>query len=281
MLLLLLSACGTDTLSQSWQLDRLRVLGARAIPAEPQPGEQTTFESLVYVPSGTELEGVLWFACLPESATDFGCTLDESLLDSGEPDIEALYEAGFIGYEPYFSPSWLAPEDALDGLDEVAAKEGVSALVNITAMPVGAEDDADFELAYKRVPVSLADTPNHNPEITGLLIDGELWDGGLLVSTAGAVHTLEPVLADDAIEEYQYTADDGTTETRTEEPYFTWYTEAGTFDQSFSLYPFSSIEWAAPALSSGEQTTALLLVVMRDRRGGMAWADLTIQISGE
>ena len=73
-LLLLGTGCSLESLSQSWELDRLRVLGVRAIPAEPQPGQETVFESLVYIPEGTELETTIWFACLPENGSEFGCT---------------------------------------------------------------------------------------------------------------------------------------------------------------------------------------------------------------
>ena len=59
-----------------WQLDRLRVLATQATPAEAAPGETVAFESLVYQPDGESLEGVVWFGCLNESATSFGCTID-------------------------------------------------------------------------------------------------------------------------------------------------------------------------------------------------------------
>ena len=63
---LALAGCGANGLAQAWQLDRVRILGVRATPAEPRPGDRVTFESLVYTPAETQLGGVLWFACLPE-----------------------------------------------------------------------------------------------------------------------------------------------------------------------------------------------------------------------
>jgi hypothetical protein len=274
-LTLLLAACSPPQLAASWQLDRLRILAVQATPAEPQPGDTVSFRSLVYQPAELELEGVLWFACLPESADEFGCAVDSTLLDDLDPknpDMGALFEAGFIGYEPFLAPTWTAPADALDGLDDIDAQEGVSALVNLTALPKDAEDDSDFELAYKRLPISLAQTPNSNPTITELLVDGAALTDGTLTTTAGTTHAIDPILSDDTVETYTYTGSDGTQEERTEEPYFTWYTEGGLFDQTFSLYPYSDVEWTAP---EGPFEGAVV-VVMRDRRGGMAWSSLNV-----
>ncbi|MFT4977643.1 MAG: hypothetical protein ACI8S6_003550 [Myxococcota bacterium] len=271
----LLAGCLSLDLAESWQLDRLRILAVQAEPAEPQPGELVSFQSLVYLPPDLTLEGVVWFACLPEGADEFGCSLDESVLDSldpEDPDLEALAEAGFIGFEPFLPPTWVAPADALEGLDDIAAQEGVSALINLSALPADAEDDGDVELAYKRLPISQALTPNHNPAVTSLLVDGEPLSDGVLVTSQSSTHALEPVLSVESIEVYTYTAIDGAQEERTEEPYFTWYTEGGTFDQTFSLHPYSDVEWTAPA----EPFEGTVVVTVRDRRGGMAWASLRV-----
>ena len=267
--------------SESWQLDRLRILAVRAVPAEPRPGETTAFESLLYVPDGLTLQGTVWFACLPESADDFGCELDSDIdLSSADPvdiDFEELLAAGFIGFDPLFPPTWTPPLDALGDLSEAEAEEGLSAVVNITALPEEVEDEGDLELAYKRVPVSLAATPNHNPEIDGVLVDGALVTDEVVLTTVGAVHTLEPILSEGSIEDYTYTTSSGAVEDRVEEPYVSWYTESGTFDQTFALHPTLDVEWTAP----GEPTESLLLVVARDRRGGMAWARLTVRVEAE
>jgi hypothetical protein len=296
-----LSACGATNLAQGWQLDRVRILGVRATPAEPRPGERVTFESLVYTPAGTELGGVLWFACLPDSADDFGCELDPSVaelfgedLESLTPDEQAaLYqqavEAGFVGFEPLLPPSWTAPADALDGLDATAQLEGVSAIVNLTALPEDADaEDADVEVAYKRLPISLAETPNHNPDVVGFEVyanpvfrDGTFVRGtavsvesGGFTAERGVEYQLVPLFADDAIETYRFTLDDGTVEERTEEPFYTWYTEGGSFLQEFSLHPYSSTTWTAPDAAF----EGVVVAVARDRRGGMGWSSLQVTV---
>jgi hypothetical protein len=296
-----LGGCGSTGLAQSWQLDRIRILGVRATPAEPQPGDRVAFESLVYAPADTPLGGVLWFACLPESADDFGCELDPSIASLFSEDLEDLsaeeqaelyaqaVEAGFVGFEPLLPPSWVAPLDALDGLDEAAQVEGVSAIVNLTAFPEADDPDGELtEIAYKRLPISIADTPNQNPDLLGFEIykdpvykDGTFVRGTLVEHTGtafeaerGTEYQLVPVLADDAIETYTYTDDDGQSEDRTEQPFVTWYTEGGSFLQDFSLHPHTSTAWTAPS-SSFE---GVVVAVLRDRRGGMGWSSLQVVV---
>ena len=281
----LLAGCTVDELSQSYQLDRLRVLAVRATPAEPRPGETITLDAYTYDPEGRDL-GILWFGCLPDSADEFGCQVDpsvlESLLDTDLSDltkeeIAALYEklvaAGVIGLEPIFPATWTVPPDALEGLDETAALEGVSATVTLQALPLVEDiDPADAELAYKRVPISLAKTPNQNPEILGLAFDGSiLQDGGRVEVGHSAEYSIEPAVPDEAIEDYTFVDTEGVPETRTEEPYFTYYAEGGAFDQPFSLWPSSIAYWTAPE-EPGEYE---IRCVMRDRRGGMGWARMT------
>jgi hypothetical protein len=285
------TGCGDTGLAQSWQLDRLRVLGVQAEPAEPRPGDVVRFTSLVYVPKGTSLAGTVWFACLPSGSDEFGCEVDTSVLEALQGDLSDLtpeeqaelyqqaVEAGFVGFEPLLPPIWIAPDDALDGLTEAEQEEGLSAIINITALPEGEDvDETDLELAYKRVPVSLATTPNHNPAIDSL--DVEL--GGALVAShaapfvakRGETYTLRPTLAVDSLETYTFINNEGETEEREEQPYFTWYTEGGSFDQDFSLYPHVDVDWTAP----DKPFSGVIVTVVRDRRGGMAWASLHAQV---
>ena len=284
-----LVACGAESLSQSWQLDRLRILAVRAEPAEPRPGETVLFESLVYMPFGQELAGTVWFACLPDGADDFGCQIDPSIMESFSGDLEDLspeeqlellkqaQEAGLIGFEPGFSPRWTAPADALDGLSEQQQLEGVSAIVNISALPEGAKSESEVELAYKRLPISLASTPNQNPVVRRVLLqtlkgeEVEVVDGSFVVEP-GTTYELTPLLDDSSVEDYVFVNSEGQEEQRTEEPYFTWYTEMGEFDQPFSLHPYLSVQWTAP----DKAFSGLVVAVVRDRRGGMGWASIRV-----
>ena len=289
-MILLLLGCDNpiDDLAQSWQIDRLRVLAVAAEPAEPRPGDTVTFPSLVVSPVA-EVAMVTWFACLSEAADDFGCEIDAdalSALDGVDPSTMTeeelaarsaeLVAAGLIGVEPYLPPVWQVPTDALDGLDEDAKLEGLSAFVSVSAIPAGdGVTEADVELAYKRVVVSEAVTPNHNPGVVGFEVDGAAVDPGERVAASrGQTLSIRLVLAADALESYQFQLDDGTVDDRVEEPYFAWYTQDGSFDQENTLYPDDGVEWTAPD-AAGELS---LWAVVRDRRGGMGWAELPLRV---
>ncbi len=282
MLLFSAAACTTVELSQSWQIDRLRVLAVAAEPAEPRPGDNVTFRSLVVSPD-VPVAATIWFACLLAEG-DYGCDVDPALLDglSSAEDLdpaglEALTEAGLIGAEPYWPPTWTVPTDALDELTEAERIEGLTAMVNLTAIPEGdAVDEADLELAYKRVPVSEAATPNHNPELLGIQVDGrDIADGTTVTVDVGQPYTLTVQLADGAVESYTFIDDAGAVETRDEEPYFSWYLQEGSFDQTYDLYPSLEATWYAPETPASDEGT--IWVVARDRRGGMGWSSLSVR----
>ncbi len=289
MIALLLAACSTEELSPSWLIDRTRILAAAAEPAEPRPGEEVTFSSLVVHPE-LPIGAVTWFGCLYDEADEFGCALDEELMGRLEgalsggtttgTDWEALYEelqdAGLLGVEPFLPPTLTAPEDLLDGLDEQERLEGRYYLLTLTAFPV--EDDGtpvedDVEVATKRLVVSEAITPNHNPVLTGILVDGVPAEPGKPVPVAaGAEHALAVQLADDAVEDYVYVNSEGVEEQRTEEPYFNFYVTAGDFPAaSYVLWPDTEVTWTAPE-SLPEGVDLVAWAVVRDRRGGMGWA---------
>ena len=277
MNLFLLFACAQDELTQNWQLDRTRILGAQVEPPEAKPGDIVQFRSLVFSPES--IESVVWFACLPESATSFGCTIDPSLLEGiqegAEPDITALVEAGFAGAEPAFPATWLVPEDALDGLTDAQKNDGLSAFVTVSAIPENATEDSDFEVAYKRFPISTSETPNQNPTIDNISIDSIPYSSQeVFIATAGETYILTPNFDEAHVETYSFLNREGVFEDRVEEPYFSWFTEGGAFDQPISLYPNSYVEWTAPP----SPYSGRIITVMRDRRGGMAWSWIQVEV---
>lgn len=175
-----------------------------------------------------------------------------------------------MGVEPYLAPTFTVPEDILDGLTEDERNEGLSLFVQVTAIPQDSQGEDDIELGLKRVPVSDAATPNHNPAIDHLLIDGVEVDAGVTVEVTGnQTYAFEPILSDDSIEPYQYLTLDGGWEERVEEPYFSIYIEQGSVDAVNTLYPYSDFEWTAPLDPSDPAMT--LWIVVQDRRGGMSW----------
>jgi hypothetical protein len=300
-LLLTLLGCGVgpmDTLSEAWRIDRLRVLGVAAEPAEAHPGDLVAFRALVVSPE-EPVGAVVWLACLQGDSSGNGCTPDTSVfteafadgaIDTSEQ--QALQDAGLIGVEPFLAPTWAIPSDALDALPEAARVEGFSAFVNVSAIPGGGvaegggppsapiDVDAglaadDVELAFKRLPISANPQPNRNPVTTGLRVDGVLVeDAGVVEVDAGAEVTLSPALTDDSREDYVYRTRAGADEARTEELWVQWYAEDGAYEQDVSVDPYLDRTWTAPAVSGDVGAW----VVVRDRRGGMAWTSLVFRV---
>jgi hypothetical protein len=289
--LLLLLGCSdftTETLSESWQIDRLRILGVAAEPAEPRPGDTVRFRSLVVAP-GEGVGAVIWLACVNGNDSTNGCAADTSIFSEVMADgavspeeQAALVEAGLIGVEPFLPPSWTIPADALDALPAEDRAEGFPAFVNITAVPgspdpsLASEIDPDeVELAFKRLPISENPQPNQNPDLTHVEVDGVVVeDGGGIEVGPGDTVELLPVLGEGSVEDYPYVTSEGVVETRTESPWVEWYAEGGAYSQTTSLYPELARTWTAPS----EPGVVSLWMVVRDRRGGMDWLTLVATV---
>lgn len=286
LLLPLLASCviGGDKwprprdLSPTWLVDRPRLLAVRAEPPEIRPGETSTFEALLPTPGIDEELVRVWFACpLLDDEAGYGCFLDLADLDLEATDPTALFDLGLIGIEPGLPPTYTAPDDLLDGLaDEAERREGATVLVQVSALPPElaegvdtAVDFAEIEAGYKRLVVSEATTPNHNPVISGFTVDDNTVAPGALVHLEpNQSYQLGIELQEGAVEQYEYLNSEGVVELRVEEPYATWYATDGEVTESYTLHPYTTSTWISP---SGSGRTGTWYVVVRDRRGGMTW----------
>lgn len=268
-------------LAQSWMVDRTRILGIRAEPAEIEPGQRASLEALIAMaPGADEQLGLLWLAC-PEEGP--GCSTDLGGFDIETATPEELEALGFIGFEPGLPPAYTAPTSILEPLDDTERLEGLNVLVQLTAFPLdelaGATeatepeplDFNEIEAGYKRLVVSEAPTPNNNPELVGLTVDGQSIPAGIEVVRVepGQAYDLGILLAEGAGREvYAYLNSDGQIEERVEEPYATWYTTGGEVIEPVTLWPYMESTWIAPDEADAQGTW---YVVVRDRRGGMSW----------
>tara|TARA_B110000037_G_scaffold219273_1_gene284106 strand:- start:533 stop:1450 length:918 start_codon:yes stop_codon:yes gene_type:complete len=290
-------ACQATEMAQSWQVDRTRVLaikaevvgldGTTSSLAEAQPGETINLSALLVHP---ELPSTaLWLGC---SDSPLGCFPSEEFFELlGELGSEDMtpeefeefqaqaQEAGLVGIEPFLPATYTFGEDFLDHLTDEEKLEGDELQITIFANPIvdGEIDESDTEIANKRIPVSTTTTPNHNPDILHLLINGEAVSLGDAVSVIGGdKYEIEPILIE-APEDYTFVTSDGEPEVRTEDPYFNFYTTGGSYDTSYSLHgDFQSVTWTAPNATEADQVT--IWVVSRDRRGGMGWIEQTFLI---
>ena len=260
-------------LEQAWEVNKPRLLGVASDPAEAQPGDNVTLRALLADPQG-QIETTLWLACPPfdDGGIGFGCIADE-------PQV--------IGIEPISSPQFDVPDDLLDGMNEFERREGSYMLVQVTGLPeldLAGEPDfenTDFneiEAGYKRVVVSEATTPNHNPVLGALSADGEeLPPNTVLEVDAGQEYDIGVFLDDDEIEVFEFLNSSGVVETRIEEPYVTWYATDGVVTEPFTLHPFLQSTWRAPEdAESGLE--GIIYAVVRDRRGGQDWVQLRFRV---
>lgn len=258
-------------MDQDWLVNKPRILAVRSEPAEPRPGETVTFEALLPDPTN-EITTTLWLACPPNSEQGLviACmpAADAASTTTGdEPTNGALV----IGMEPMFSPQFIVPKDTLDNTDD--KNEGIIITIEVIGMPdieldTGASLDLNvFEIGTKGLVVSEALTPNHNPDVVDFFVNGESVSGEVALVDAGATVTLSAKLHEDSVETYSFISADGSTEDRTEEPYASWYTTCGSLQGHTSLFPYLSASWTAPT----NQTSGTWWIVIRDRRGGMAW----------
>jgi hypothetical protein len=263
-------------LSDEWYLDRLRLLGVRAEPAEPRPGDVVSFVSLSYVPGGGPAS-LAWFACLDGERSGCVDDPDELELDDLTPEqlaelLEQAQASGLIGLEPGVPPVWTVPEDALYGVDSEDLREGVVATVQLALVSAD-----ELELGVRLLPVSFASTPNHNPVLAELLADGEPLSSGVLVAPAGAEVQLQAsVVGGPEIYEYVLTRRGvPALELRTEELQWRWYTDVGELDESGGRKDpaVGRASWQAPS----DPVEGVLHVVVLDGRGGMGWQTLIIR----
>lgn len=158
------------------------------------------------------------------------------------------------------------PESAIaegEGRDAVrfAPRDEGTALVRVfVCAGANGERCASEVEAAKRVIVGEADHPNRNPVIEALRVT--------LPAEAGDDATVELVVAPDSIE----TNADGTEE----ELFVSWFATAGEFelDRSFGPEPLRFETAWTPPPEAGE---VLVWAVLRDGRGGVSWAETSVQ----
>ncbi len=128
--------------------------------------------------------------------------------------------------------------------------------------------------------------PNANPELGDLTLHLEEEDSGFALGPVTFVHPGEtlivrPVLLEGSVEDYLYIDLDDVTSCRSEHPYFAWLTNGGSMS---SDYTFVADEGDLEEVAGRPKINRLhlpeaerfgervdLWLVVRDRRGGMAW----------
>ena len=297
ILFILATACALPDFTQEWLVDRTRVLAIQAEPPEAASGQLVTLSALVVDPNG-EPEAA-WVACtMPVDCPDFEAVQSLAAADTSAMSAEELAAwqadaaaAGFLGFGAGLSPTLVVsgvgappgdtgiPDTGLRDTADTASTDsgsvsmGSELVLIVDALPVGKAlgdvtlgDPKATEVASKGLTVSDSATPNQNPGVASLTVDG---DDAATVSR-GSSASLKATLTDGSAE--SYLDEDG--ETQTEEPTVSYYVAAGSLMQSSAAADEPEVSWTAPE-SAG---TVNVWVVVRDGRGGMSWASATVMV---
>lgn len=203
----------------------------------------------------------------------------------------------------------------LDGVGESEALNGTNAQLNLIVCVAGicssstpSEDDSpqstgitlpqdQSALALKRLRVSTSpgSKVNRNPSLLGVYLNGmPIQEGEEVVIEGGTHYELVPWPSSTTIECYENVTADGDIEQLSETPYFSWYATTGEFDEYFTepmlitdcddptpldeRFDEALNTWTVPPLDGLESARQTLYLVMWDRRGGITWTVIPIQV---
>jgi hypothetical protein len=268
-----------------------RILGVRAEPAEARPGASVTFTALVASTSGTVNDAAIeWSFCTApdpltaDNVVSNACFASSSLIGAGQgPSAMATTPSdgcSLFGPDTTSTTSRPRDPDATGGYYQPLRLKLVGA------------DDA-FELARIRCDLANADaaaaraftveyTLNQNPTLLPLSATIEGVPVALSEVPPGSRVTLEAGWPASAAETFAYyDPSSQTVSMQRESMQVAWYSTGGALDteatgrSSSDVATTSDNEWVAP----GTAGTVFLWVVLRDSRGGVAFAtyDVVVQ----
>jgi len=252
--------CGGDFPDDENLVAGLRVLGARATPAEATPGGAVRLEALVVDPQTATPITVAWSACsAPDPAAAFSTDGGDAArvpLGAGETLNATL---------PAFSPALLGAADATASL---------YLPLHLRAATTDVSVDAIFRLRVAD-PAAPTESPNQNPVLARVAVvaplQAALEDPGTTTVPAGARLTLRADFAPGSAEPYHAPDCDGQSRCRTEVLDVTWFSTAGHLD------PGSTGDGVDTALDLSVHPPAAgalvdVWAVAHDQRGGSAFA---------
>jgi hypothetical protein len=282
------AACNTDFAPAS-EVSSLRILGVRAVPAEPRPGTQVTLEALVVDPTRPDAgSATLWLGCAPTADTTTSpCSNTDALLSLTGGDAGLPEGVSMLGLGTKITtqvPANVFPADA--GTD--TRQEGVlaSAVIISAAAPqpaTPAEVQALLEkvqrgevakqVALFRYPVSESDNPNHDPVLEGFLLSGETVPPGATVRIPAPDASVDLLVPDASFEPYVQQAPAGNID-QVERLAARYYaTPSVIVDTEAVEVRGSVVERLGPGDAGLAQPDGHLWAVVRDSRGGQSWID--------
>jgi hypothetical protein len=276
----------------------LRVLGARAEPAEIQPGKVAQLEALVVDPTRAAKPTVFWIACDPDpfnqgrtACTDTATFEDPSSIDLSSGSLPPGMK--FIGLGD--RAAYAAPATLFDVLaaDDPIRQEGTVALILI--LVVGEEvsplapqeelaavfarvrnDETPAIIALFRVLVSEDPVPNQNPRFGAVRYgDEEPLPEAHLLFGPEEKRQLVVAATDDSYESYLQLGPTGV-EQKSERMQVAWFSTSGSMSKDvLALDSELNEEFTAPGFDPQdlvpENRRGMTWAVLRDSRGGITW----------
>ena len=282
------------------RLTRLRVLAIGNAPVNPDPGQVTTFEPLVYAPPATAGQAFsyawTWCPVLGEANDGYTCPISEAQIaqlrsDLGLDKIPSLSLGSYrtLSFTNPFPAAVLA-EFCARGFEGTVpdCEGGFPVRVKVEVVNGDARQTATTIL---RLPIAAGVRSNANPRFDSagpaLTV---LLDGAELSIDQQAVPTLprwketelRAHVADAEAETYAGTDDKGQPATLRERLVLSWFVETGdvaTDSHNTGYIPgqteiaqFLANKWKPATSATYEPDRAQLIVVLRDNRGGVSWA---------
>lgn len=287
----LLCACASPTtFTPASFIEKLRVLDIKATPAEVVPGEQTLLQSLVVDPyKDVRPLSYLWVMCDPDpsgsSASPCGATSDLRSISDLTGGAGGALPAG-VHIFPFGSAVYdTAPADAFDPFPPGSPERenGLeSTILLVTWEGTDPQElrssDTVEQVALKRVRIVLPGAArNHNPVLAEVRVGGHPFtDVAPPRLQGGSTIVLSATAGPGSAERYDRTLPDGTVLHETEPMVFSWYANAGAFDEvqqeSARTSDGQGIDFRVPTYDQTAGGVVDLWVVLRDSRGGSDFA---------
>jgi hypothetical protein len=278
----------------------LRVLGARAEPAEIRPGAVAQLEALVVDPARAGKPTVFWIACDPDPFNQgrTSCNNTETFEDPTSIDLstgELPPGMHFVGLGD--RAAYAAPPTLFDVLsqDDPIRQEGTVALVLILAIgeevsPLAPREElaAVFQrvrdketqavVALFRVMVSEKSAPNRNPSFGSVRYGDDAPPAGAhLLFAAGEKRNFVVTATDESYEAYRQLTPSGVVD-KVERAQVAWFSTSGRFSEDrLALDSEIPEEFTAPGFDPKDLVPANRLgttwAVLRDTRGGISWRE--------
>jgi hypothetical protein len=291
-------ACHTDPpdFKPGSYIDKLRILDITASPPDVSPGDQTLMTTLVVDPyQDVRPLSFLWILCDPDpsgSGTS-ACARQDTIRElatiaANRGQLPPGVTIVPLGDSAYYR----APTNTFDNFPPGSPQRenGVAATILFvayegTSLADLQDPDITKQVSLKRIRIAPRGTPkNHNPEIASLSVNGALLtDDAPPTFAAGEIIQLSAAPTDESLETFDRNLPDGTVSHETEPAVFSWYANGGLFDelqqQSARTNGTQQIAFAMPAFDDTLNGVVDVWVVLRDARGGTAWAKRKVLVA--